>query len=112
MATTPQFDDFSPELDPGSPEGFSTVMRGRGRWFLWVDTDGSLFGVLWTNDRDALGLLGTEGTDPAHQQAGMAEIRRAKANGYTPTEVFNIIADVYAPTDAGAGDLAALLAEM
>lgn len=87
---------------------FDTVMTGPGRWAVIQEDDGRLLGVLWTDDRAALGLIGTENTDPEMQAAGWAEIRRAKANGYTATEVFDELVRVYQPVTSGSGDLTAL----
>lgn len=105
---TSRWDVMAPVLDV-VPE-FSPEMTGPGRWFMWVADTGELFGVLWTDDKDALGLLGTEETDPAHQQAGQAEIRRAKANGYTATETFDTLMAAYKPAAYGEGILERLLA--
>lgn len=110
--TSPHFNDFAPEqTTPDVPE-FESSMQGPGRWFVMEDDDGSLFGVLWTDDKDALGLLGTELTSSEHQQAGVAEIRRAKANGYTATETFDTLLTAYAPEGYGEGQLEDLLAEL
>lgn len=106
--TSPHFADFAPEQVSPVELEFGSSMVGTGRWFVMED-DGSLFGILWTDDKDALGLLGTEETSAAHQQAGMAEIRRAKANGYTATEVFDTFMATYEPDGYGEGRLEDLL---
>ncbi len=102
-------DDMGPELAPDQLENYSPVMTGPGRWFVMVAGDGALFGVLWTDDRYALGLLGTEGSDPDHQRAGWDELRRAKAAGYTATETFDTLMAAYEPELYGEGELSQLM---
>lgn len=102
------FEDFAPTVDNPADE-FGVLMSGPGRWAVLVEDGGQLLGVLWTDDRDNLGLIGTDLTDPDYQAAAWAEIRRAKANGYTATETFDELVRVYEPDTAGSGDLADLL---
>lgn len=101
-----RFDEMSPVLE-GSFSEFSVEMVGPGRWFV-MSEDNEMFGVLWTDDKEALGLMGTEKTSSYRQQVGWAEIRRSRANGRSATETFDLLLSEY-PSDAyGEGDLGLL----
>jgi hypothetical protein len=69
---------------------YGSTMAGSGRWFRWVD-DGGTFGIVWTDDRDALGCLGVAGVTPEYQQAAQRVLREGFAAGFSATDQFDRI---------------------
>lgn len=102
------FDDFAPTPDALSA-GYSPVMRGQGRWFLMAN-DQVVFGMLWTDDSDALGLLAIESSDPAAVAAVNAAMDENAAAGVPTTDLFDEFLSDYPTEEYGTGNLADLLA--
>lgn len=110
MMSTPSghFEDFAPT--PAEPlAGYSPVMVGEGRWFV-MSNDEVMFGVVWTDDGGALGVLATDASDDAAVLAMNRLMDENQAAGVSTTDLFNELLTQY-PTDViGQGDLADLLA--
>lgn len=102
------FDDFAPS--PDSPQtGYSSVMVGPGRWFLMAN-DQFVFGMLWTNAADAVGLLAVETSDDSAVSAVNAMLDANHAAGVAAADLFDELLSDYPTENYGEGDLADLLA--
>lgn len=99
-----KWDDFAPTPDAPIPN-YSQEMTGQGRWFHMRDADGSLYGVLFTNDADVLGLFPVGGTSAPHLRAGLDTLRAAYARGVPATDQFDFLFGAYGPGGMTAGDL-------
>jgi len=108
--TSAHFNDFGPQLDPNQPEEYATTMIGPGRWFVMIE-DGSaeLVGVLWTDDKDALGLIAVEASDRARVAATRSLLRAARAARRPARDVFDELLQQYRPSTYGEGALQSLL---
>lgn len=108
MAMSAHFEDFAPT--PAKPlGGYSPVMVGDGRWFV-MSNDEVMFGVVWTDDADAFGLLATEASDPDAVLAINRLMDENSAAGVTATDLFDQLLTDYLTDNIGEGDLADLLA--
>lgn len=116
MTSSPHFDDHEPELVAAESD-YPGQVTGPGRWAV-LALGGDVFGVLWTNDDDGLGILPVnDAGDDAYQAALIlgAAITSAAARGASATDAFvavQIVADSagIAVSDVTEGDLAAMAA--
>lgn len=69
---------------------------------------GGTVGVLWTDDRDGVGLVGTPTTDPVLLQAGWAAIRAGAAAGVAAGDQFEHLAALFPGGVVRRGELGVL----
>ena len=67
-AHSAHFEDFRPVETSAPKPNYPQPLTGPGRWFTMRDTDGSLFGVLFTDDRLSLGLIATQDSSPGQDR--------------------------------------------
>jgi len=102
-----QISDFKPaSLGPRVSPSYSQVMTGPGRWFHMKDPDGAVYGILFTNDADVLGLIGlTESSGPL-LSSGITALRQAFAKGVRTIDQFDYLFGLYGPGSMTGGELA------
>ena len=107
-AHSAHFEDFRPVETSAPKPNYPQPLTGPGRWFTMRDTDGSLFGVLFTDDRLSLGLIATQDSSPPHFAAALDALRAAFAAGVAATDQFEhwLAQD---PSPVTTGDLGPLL---